>query len=202
MHCSCPTTASCSTRQEHGAKIASALFPRCYPKSRFQWHTSDIPHVLECQLKNPRVIWRQIAATEVMTVEFFDDDLIGDEFLGTFSFDIGAGAAQAAARLPQRRVAPGVPAREGARLACVPSRLRSATALVITGTWVLKPKLGLCPGLTIHQIHVAAHVSYKPHCAGGQSSILNGMRATPECNGVDAPDVAARSWVVPAPTAD
>lgn len=31
-----------------------------------------------------------MAATEVMTVEFYDDDLIGDEFLGSFTFDIGA----------------------------------------------------------------------------------------------------------------
>jgi len=30
-----------------------------------------------------------MAATEVMTVEFYDDDLIGDEFLGSLSFDIG-----------------------------------------------------------------------------------------------------------------
>ena len=32
----------------------------------------------------------QMAATEVMTVEFFDDDLIGDEHLGSYTFDIGA----------------------------------------------------------------------------------------------------------------
>ena len=31
----------------------------------------------------------QMSANEVMKVEFYDDDLIGDEFLGSFTFDIG-----------------------------------------------------------------------------------------------------------------
>ena len=32
----------------------------------------------------------QLSANEVMKVEFYDDDLIGDEFLGHLTFDIGA----------------------------------------------------------------------------------------------------------------
>ena len=45
-------------------------------------HTRRLARRTACHLM-------QMSANEVMKVEFYDDDLIGDEFLGSFTFDIG-----------------------------------------------------------------------------------------------------------------